>query len=222
MRQVEIPCCGAACDEGQRMRKSSRANGDFIFFFTFLNAITATIKSTQWAGFSVSVSFMVGSWITILDLFFGGIVWVLTTTACGHNFLQKNLWCTPRNAQLGSSCVGFVFWQASRRVMSVRRCVVVPPLPVCGTCLIPEGEGARRNPQHTHKYIQHITHRLTHKYAVHITLKYTFYMTHKYIQHTTHKYTGQHAQKQSTSHKHTKHKTYTHRISGEDNWRSKV
>ena len=53
--------------------------------------------------------------------------------------------------------------------MSVRRCVVVPPLPVCGTCLIPEGEGARRNPQHTHKYIQHITHRLTHKYTVHIT-----------------------------------------------------
>ena len=40
---------------------------------------------------------------------------------------------------------------------------------------------------------------------------------HKYIQHTTHKYTGQHAKKQSTSHKHTKHKTYTHRISGEDN-----
>ena len=63
--------------------------------------------------------------------------------------------------------------------MSVRRCVVVPPLPVCGTCLIPEGEGARRNPQHTHKYIQHITHRLTHKYTVHITHKYTFYMTHK-------------------------------------------
>ena len=220
MRQVEIPCCGAACDEGQRMRKSSRATGDFIFFHFFMQSLQQSSLPNELGSLSLSLL-----WLDLesryLISFLEELLWSWPPQLVVTIFFKKNLWCTPRNAQLGSSCVGFVFWQASRRVMSVRRCVVVPPLPVCGTCLIPEGEGARRNPQHTHKYIQHITHRLTHNYTVHITHKYTFYMTHKYIQHTTHKYTGQHAKKQSSSHKHTKHKTYTHRISGEDNWRSK-
>ena len=39
MRQVEIPCCGAAWEEGQRMMKSSRATGDFIFFHFFMQSL---------------------------------------------------------------------------------------------------------------------------------------------------------------------------------------
>ena len=80
--------------------------------------------------------------------------------------------------------------------------------------MIPEGEGARRNPQHTHKYIQHMTHKyvehitqkytlhMTHIYTVHITHKFTLYMTHKYIQHK--------AQINRTTCKKTEHIAQTH------------
>ena len=184
MRQVEIPCCGAACEEGQRIRKSSRATGDFIFFHFFMQSLQQSSLHDGLGSLSLSLIWLdLESWYLIS--FWKELFWSWPPQLVVTIFFKKNLWCTPRNAQLGSSCDGFVFWQASWRVMSVRRCVVVPPLPVCGTCLIPEGEGARRNPQHTHKYIQH----MTHKYIHHITHKYTLHMTPKYTVHINHKYT---------------------------------
>ena len=85
------------------MMKSSRATGDFIFFHFFMQSLQQSSLPNELGSLSLL-------WLDLESrYFFGGIVLVLTTTACGHNFLQRKSLVTPRNAQLGSSCVGFVF-----------------------------------------------------------------------------------------------------------------